>query len=257
MCEKVAERQLPLTILDAELQFDRHKLVFFFEADRRIDFRELVSELFSQYKTRIWMQQVDTTVIVSDDPGTKLSRSAGLLLPEGQSVVSRAKYYSRRPITSATRRVLGGTDAEVAEAAYFDAPAPPINIPSLATSTSSRSQQQQLEAQLQLQRQIHKERLEREIVSLSTGASEAGSGQHLFQPLLQLQQSQLQSQAHSPRGLSLPTASTAALFTSSSSAAPPGSPTRSLDELAPLSLDYSSSPTESSGININIQDFLS
>jgi len=36
-----------MTILDVEYQFDRHKLVFFFEADRRIDFRDLVSELFS------------------------------------------------------------------------------------------------------------------------------------------------------------------------------------------------------------------
>ena len=40
-------------------QFDRHKLTFFFEADGRIDFRELVRDLFSIYKTRIWMQQVD------------------------------------------------------------------------------------------------------------------------------------------------------------------------------------------------------
>lgn len=48
-----------MVVLDAEYQYDRHKLTFFFEADRRIDFRELVSELFSQYKTRIWMQQVN------------------------------------------------------------------------------------------------------------------------------------------------------------------------------------------------------
>ncbi len=62
MCYRVMERDLPLTILDAEYQYDRHKLVYFFEADRRIDFRELVSELFSLYKTRIWMQQVHDVV---------------------------------------------------------------------------------------------------------------------------------------------------------------------------------------------------
>ena len=45
-------------VIDAEYQFDRHKLTFFFEADRRIDFRELVRDLFSVYKTRIWLQQV-------------------------------------------------------------------------------------------------------------------------------------------------------------------------------------------------------
>ena len=37
-------------VIDAEYQFDRHKLTFFFEADRRIDFRELVRDLFSVYK---------------------------------------------------------------------------------------------------------------------------------------------------------------------------------------------------------------
>ena len=56
--EKILERDLPMTILDAEYQFDRHKLVFT-EATHRIDFRELVSDLFSLYKTRIWMSQVD------------------------------------------------------------------------------------------------------------------------------------------------------------------------------------------------------
>lgn len=70
---------LPMSILDAEYQFDRHKLTFFFEADRRIDFRELVSELFSLYKTRIWMQQVDTTVLGQHDPGTELAKATGFL----------------------------------------------------------------------------------------------------------------------------------------------------------------------------------
>jgi hypothetical protein len=57
--EKVAQHKLPMAIVDAAYQFDRHKLTFFFEADRRIDFRELVSDLFALYKTRIWMQQID------------------------------------------------------------------------------------------------------------------------------------------------------------------------------------------------------
>ena len=45
-------------LIDAEFQYDRHKLTFYFKADRRIDFRELVRDLFAAYKTRIWMQQV-------------------------------------------------------------------------------------------------------------------------------------------------------------------------------------------------------
>jgi hypothetical protein len=77
--EKVLERCLPMVILDAEYQYDRHKLTFFFEAERRIDFRELVSELFSQYKTRIWMQQVDTSSLPIHDTGTELAQATGFL----------------------------------------------------------------------------------------------------------------------------------------------------------------------------------
>lgn len=77
--EKVLERGLPMVILDAEYQFDRHKLVYFFEADRRIDFRDLVSDLFSMYKTRIWMQQVDTSVLPDHDLRMHIARSAGFL----------------------------------------------------------------------------------------------------------------------------------------------------------------------------------
>lgn len=56
---KVHQRGLPMHVVDAEYQFDRHKLTFFFEAEGRVDFRELVRDLFSMYKTRIWMQQLD------------------------------------------------------------------------------------------------------------------------------------------------------------------------------------------------------
>jgi hypothetical protein len=55
---KVKQRQFPMVVLDAEYQYDRNKLTFFFHAEGRIDFRELVRDLFSLYKTRIWMQQV-------------------------------------------------------------------------------------------------------------------------------------------------------------------------------------------------------
>ncbi|KAF0685932.1 Aste57867_22250 [Aphanomyces stellatus] len=56
--DKVRQRGLPMQVIDAEFQFDRHKLTFFFQADRRIDFRELVRDLFAIYKTRIWLQQI-------------------------------------------------------------------------------------------------------------------------------------------------------------------------------------------------------
>ncbi|KAI8982576.1 PSP1 C-terminal conserved region-domain-containing protein [Pilobolus umbonatus] len=56
MCQqKTKQRKLPMEVVDAEYQWDRRKLTFYFEAEHRIDFRELVRELFKIYKTRIWM----------------------------------------------------------------------------------------------------------------------------------------------------------------------------------------------------------
>lgn len=52
---KVKQRKLPMEVVDAEYQWDRRKLTFYFIAEKRIDFRELVRELFRLYKTRIWM----------------------------------------------------------------------------------------------------------------------------------------------------------------------------------------------------------
>jgi hypothetical protein len=63
---KVRQRGLPMSVVDAEYQFDRHKLTFFFEAEGRVDFRELVRDLFSMYKTRIWMQQLDKNTSMSN-----------------------------------------------------------------------------------------------------------------------------------------------------------------------------------------------
>jgi hypothetical protein len=59
---KALQKDLRMNVIDAEYQYDRHKLTFFFEAEGRVDFRELVRELFSIYKTRIWMQQIDKNV---------------------------------------------------------------------------------------------------------------------------------------------------------------------------------------------------
>ncbi|KAL2916922.1 hypothetical protein HK105_203354 [Polyrhizophydium stewartii] len=56
---KIRQRKLPMEIVDAEYQWDRRKLTFYFVAERRVDFRELVRELFKIYKTRIWMCAVN------------------------------------------------------------------------------------------------------------------------------------------------------------------------------------------------------
>ena len=56
--EKVRQRCLPMNVVDAEFQFDRHKLSFYYEANKRVEFNELVRDLFAVYKTRIWLQQL-------------------------------------------------------------------------------------------------------------------------------------------------------------------------------------------------------
>ncbi len=58
-CERMAaERNLQMKLVDAELRFDNNKITFFFTAEKRVDFRELVKELASTYKTRIELRQI-------------------------------------------------------------------------------------------------------------------------------------------------------------------------------------------------------
>lgn len=52
---KVMQRGLPMSVVAAEMQWDRRKLTFYYTASMRVDFRDLVKELFRLYKTRIWM----------------------------------------------------------------------------------------------------------------------------------------------------------------------------------------------------------
>ena len=52
------EHGLDMKVMDVEFKFDKSKILFFFTADGRIDFRELVRDLASVYKTRIEMRQV-------------------------------------------------------------------------------------------------------------------------------------------------------------------------------------------------------
>ncbi|KAA1073984.1 hypothetical protein PGTUg99_028587 [Puccinia graminis f. sp. tritici] len=56
---KALQRGLKMEITSAEWQWDRRKLTFFFIADKRIDFRDLVKDLFRTWKTRIWMCSVN------------------------------------------------------------------------------------------------------------------------------------------------------------------------------------------------------
>lgn len=56
--EKVAEMKLNMKLVDAEYTFDRSKLIFYFTAEGRVDFRELVRSLASIFKVRIELRQI-------------------------------------------------------------------------------------------------------------------------------------------------------------------------------------------------------
>lgn len=65
---RIKQNKLPMQVIDGEFQWDRRKLTFYFVSERRIDFRDLVKELFKIYKTRIWMCQLSPQQIVRRQP---------------------------------------------------------------------------------------------------------------------------------------------------------------------------------------------
>ena len=56
--KKIKEHNLEMTLTDVEYKFDNSKILFYFTADGRVDFRELVKDLASIYKTRIELRQI-------------------------------------------------------------------------------------------------------------------------------------------------------------------------------------------------------
>lgn len=100
---KVRQRGLPMNVVDAEYQFDRHKLTFFFEAEGRVDFRELVRDLFSMYKTRIWMQQLDKSTSTSS-PAILAPHPSSLQMDYGTPIIAPVSEF-------ADSIVLGGMSA--------------------------------------------------------------------------------------------------------------------------------------------------
>ena len=56
--KKIKEHKLDMTLTDVEYKFDNSKILFYFTADGRVDFRELVKDLASIYKTRIELRQI-------------------------------------------------------------------------------------------------------------------------------------------------------------------------------------------------------
>ena len=56
--KKIKEHKLDMTLTEVEYKFDNSKILFYFTADGRIDFRELVKDLAAIYKTRIELRQI-------------------------------------------------------------------------------------------------------------------------------------------------------------------------------------------------------
>ena len=56
--QKVNEHQLDMKLVDVEYTFDRNKVIFYFTADGRVDFRELVKDLAAIFRTRIELRQI-------------------------------------------------------------------------------------------------------------------------------------------------------------------------------------------------------
>ena len=56
--KKIREHGLEMKLIDAEYTFDNNKVLFYFTADGRIDFRQLVKDLASIFKTRIELRQI-------------------------------------------------------------------------------------------------------------------------------------------------------------------------------------------------------
>ncbi|MBC7958946.1 MAG: stage 0 sporulation protein, partial [Vallitaleaceae bacterium] len=70
--EKIRKHDLDMKLIDCEYTFDNNKLLFYFTADGRIDFRELVKDLAAVFKTRIELRQIG----VRDE--TKMVGSIGI-----------------------------------------------------------------------------------------------------------------------------------------------------------------------------------
>ncbi len=70
--DKIRKHKLEMKLIDCEYTFDKNKLLFYFTADGRVDFRELVKDLASVFKTRIELRQIG----VRDE--TKMIGSIGI-----------------------------------------------------------------------------------------------------------------------------------------------------------------------------------
>ncbi|MEW9078009.1 PSP1 domain-containing protein [Terrisporobacter glycolicus] len=88
--QKIKEHELTMYLIDCEYTFDRNKLIFYFTAEGRIDFRELVKDLAAIFKTRIELRQIG----VRDE-----AKSIGGLGPCGRSLCCSSWLGDFQPVS--------------------------------------------------------------------------------------------------------------------------------------------------------------
>ena len=96
--EKIAKHNLDMKLIKAEYTFDNNKVLFYFTADGRIDFRELVKDLAAVFKTRIELRQIgvrDETKILGGIGSCGRPLCCATFLPEFNPVsIKMAKEQS-------------------------------------------------------------------------------------------------------------------------------------------------------------------
>lgn len=70
---KELAKGLPLKILNCEFQFDREKIVIYYESDKYVDFRKFLTAVWTTFRTRVWMERV-----TPDDKVLSISESAAI-----------------------------------------------------------------------------------------------------------------------------------------------------------------------------------
>lgn len=92
MPEKIREHGLEMKLIDAEYTFDNNKVLFYFTADGRIDFRQLVKDLAAIFKTRIELRQIgvrDETKILGESASAADSFAVTPIFPSLHLCLSR------------------------------------------------------------------------------------------------------------------------------------------------------------------------
>lgn len=88
--KKIRDRKLAMKLINAEFSFDRSKIVFYFTSEGRVDFRDLVKDLASAFKTRIELKQIG----VRDE-----AKMLGGLGPCGRALCCATHLKDFEPVT--------------------------------------------------------------------------------------------------------------------------------------------------------------